>query len=510
MEKAPAESGFSRLFSAQISGITPQVVSIETDLSRGLFLFSIVGLPDKAVEEARDRVMSALKHSLGISPKTKNQKVIVSLSPAELKKEGAYFDLGIALGYLLAAKDISFDPAGKIFIGELSLNGEIRPVRGILPIIETMRRLGFTKIFIPAGNSEEGKLIENISVIPVSTLQEVVNHLAGTHSISPLIPKKITERTVTTTADFAEVSGQTQAKRALLIAAAGGHNVALYGPPGTGKTMLARAFTSILPSLSPEEYIETAMIYSSLGFLDELEKTHVPFRTPHHTTSHVAIVGGGTALRPGEVTLAHRGVLYLDEFPEFDRRVIEALREPLEDKQVTISRAKGSAKYPSNFILLAAMNPCPCGYRGSNQKTCSCSAQDLLRYKKKLSGPIIDRIDLWVPVGHIEYKALHEHRTGGESALLRRTVETARKKQRSRGSGNLNAALGTKELRELAALAPAVQEMLELYAKRLELSPRSYLRVIKVARTIADLEEKGHIEEGHLLEALQYRPKFEL
>ncbi|HSE56556.1 MAG TPA: YifB family Mg chelatase-like AAA ATPase [Candidatus Paceibacterota bacterium] len=501
---------FSRLQSAQVSGLQPSIVTVETDLSRGLFLFSIVGLPDKAVEEARDRVLSALKHSVDVSPKTRNQKIVVSLSPAELKKEGAYFDVSIALGYLLSAGDIAFDPAGKIFVGELALNGEVRPVRGILPIAEAARKAGCTELFIPAANSAEGALVSGITIYPVETLAQLIAHLKSEVLITPTVPQPITERPITARFDFGEVSGQLQAKRALLIAAAGGHNIALYGPPGTGKTMLARSFSGILPPLSEAEFLETAMIYSSVGLLDELWKTHVPFRSPHHTASHVAVVGGGAQLRPGEVTLAHNGILYLDEFPEFDRRVIEALREPLEDRAVTIARAKGSAKYPSRFLLVAALNPCPCGYRGSATRACTCSAHDLVRYKKKLSGPIMDRIDLWVPVGHIEYSALHERKETQESPALREQVSTARAQQHERFSKErLNADMQTKDIQQLVALPPELQTLLESYAKRLELSPRSYLRVIKVARTIADLEHAAAVTEAHLLEALQYRPKFE-
>ncbi len=501
---------FSRLYSAQVSGLQPNIVTTETDLSRGLFLFSVVGLPDKAVEEARDRVLAALKHSFDISPKTRNQKIVVSLSPAELKKEGAYFDISIALGYMLSAGDIVFDPAGKVFVGELALNGEVQPVRGILAIAEAVKRAGFTELYIPAKQAHEGELLEGIIIYPLKTLEELVAHLKGEVLLSPLSPKPVNDRPVTTTYDFSEISGQETAKRALLIAAAGGHNIALYGPPGTGKTMLARSFTGILPQLSPDQFLETAMIYSSVGLLDELWRTHVPFRSPHHTASHVAIVGGGAQLRPGEVTMAHNGILYLDEFPEFDRRVIEALREPLEDRVVTIARAKGSARYPSRFLLVAALNPCPCGYRGSTQKACTCTAHDLLRYKKKLSGPIMDRIDLWVPVGHIEYAALHKKESVAESPALQAQVQRARMRQQDRFRKEMqNADMQTKDIQKLVPLSSELQSLLELYAKKLELSPRSYLRVIKVARTIADLEESEQVTESHLLEALQYRPKFE-
>ncbi len=512
---------FSRVQSAQLAGLGATGVQVETDISRGLYLFQIVGLPDKAVEESRERVISALRNSLGKNPKAENHKVIVSLSPAELKKEGAYFDLAIAIGYLCAIEALAIDTSNMLFVGELGLAGDVKPVRGMLSILQYAKKIGIQKIFIPSGNEKEALLVSGIDAYLVPTLADVVNYLQGSES-SVCIASKDSEKNKeiellqkshqnlfeSTGADFADIRGQASAKRALTIAAAGGHNIVLYGPPGTGKTMLAKSFHSILPVLSEEQFLEVATIYSSVGLVDDVLHGAAPFRAPHHSASHVAIIGGGTNLRPGDITMAHRGVLYMDEFPEFDRRVIEALREPLEDGSITVARAKGSVRYPARFILLAAMNPCPCGYRGSNIKHCTCSANELARYSKKLSGPIVDRIDLWVPVQHVEYEDLHTKVETKESSKIRELVLGTQAFQKQT-RGKLNSVLSSREVQEKSQLSQNAKTQLQNYATKLKLSPRAYMRTIKVARTIADIENSSTIETSHILEALQYRPKIE-
>lgn len=500
---------FSRIQSAQLSGLGAAGVTVEVDISRGLYLFQIVGLPDKAVEESRERVISALRNALDINPKSQNEKVIVSLSPAELRKEGAYFDIAIALGYLTSTGMLKGDTQGKLFLGELSLNGDVQPIRGLLSISIWARENGFTELFIPKGNEIEATLIDGITFHLVPTLTDLVAHINGESVLEQgsFVPFHHTQREHVL--DFGDVRGQGVAKRALTIAAAGGHNIVLYGPPGTGKTMLAKAFHGILPAPSNEHFLEVATIYSSIGLTEDALKDPTPLRSPHHSASHVAIIGGGQSqIRPGDITLAHRGVLYMDEFPEFDRRVIEALREPLEEGSITVARAKGSIRYPADFILLAAMNPCPCGYRGSGIKPCTCSGIELARYNKKLSGPIVDRIDLWVPVHHVEYSSLHESGTEKESEAIREQVNAIRDIQYTR-NGKLNKSLSTNEVQTKSNISQSAKDTLQQFAQKIKLSPRVYLRTIKVARTIADLENSETIEDSHILEALQYRPKFE-
>lgn len=503
------QSSFSRIYSAQPHVTDGSIITVEVDLARGLNAFNIVGLPDKAVEESRDRVGSALKNSGYSSPKHTNQKTIVSLAPAEVKKEGSFFDLPIALGYLLSAGELEFNPTEKIFVGELALNGELQNVRGILPLTQLAKEHGFTEIFVPVQNAEEAALIENITVYPVTTLDEVIKHL------HPYSEEKITPQPVTTIEhekivfpiDLSDVKGQEHAKRGLEIAAAGGHNVGMYGPPGTGKTMLARAFAGILPRLSRENMLEITSIHSVAGTLDETVITQSPFRSPHHTSSHVAVIGGGTVPKPGEVTLAHRGVLFLDEFPEFDKRVIESLRQPLEDKMVHISRARGNAKFPANFILVATMNPCPCGYFGTRKKTCICTPSAIQRYKRKVSGPIMDRIDIWLEVEHIDYDKLSDKnfpKTDTSHTVAER-INNARNIQHTR-QGKKNSELSAKEL-ESIVLEKDATEILNQSAEKLSLSPRSYHRIIKLGRTIADLAGSETIQTSHILEALQYRAK---
>ncbi|MBP6858135.1 MAG: YifB family Mg chelatase-like AAA ATPase, partial [Candidatus Pacebacteria bacterium] len=384
---------FSRIQSAQLTGLGASGVSVEVDISRGLYLFQIVGLPDKAVEESRERVISALRNSLDINPKSQNEKVIVSLSPAELKKEGAYFDLAIALGYLYSTGMVTGNTDGKIFLGELSLNGDVQPIRGLLSIASWAKEQGYTEIFIPKANEVEASLIEGVNFYLVTTLSDLLLHINGGAQLKQSEFTPFEHKDTVTYLDFGDVRGQMAAKRALTIAAAGGHNIVLYGPPGTGKTMLAKAFHGILPTPQNDHFLEVATIYSSVGLIDDALENPVPLRSPHHSASHVAIIGGGQgSIRPGDITLAHRGVLYMDEFPEFDRRVLEALREPLEEGAITVARAKGSVRFPADFILLGAMNPCPCGYRGSGIKACTCSGSEIARYSKKLSGPIVDRV----------------------------------------------------------------------------------------------------------------------
>ena len=499
---------FSRIHSAQLTGLGASSVVVETDVNRGLYLFQIVGLPDKAVEESRERVISALRNSLDKNVKAENHKVIVSLSPAELKKEGAYFDVAVALGYLMATEELEFDEKEKMFVGELALNGEVRPVRGLLSIAQHARSSGVKELFVPIGNKSEAKLVDGITIYLIPTLPELVTHLNGGNFLEKVEYSPIVTQENKFDTDFGEVRGQLQAKRALTIAAAGGHNIVLYGPPGTGKSMLAKAFHGILPNLTNEEFLEVATIYSSIGLVDDALHTSVPLRSPHHSASHVAIIGGGVNLRPGDITLAHRGILFLDEFPEFDRRVIEALREPIEEGSITVARAKGSIKYPAEFILLAAMNPCPCGYRGSGIKQCRCSAHEIARYSKKLSGPIIDRIDLWVPVQHVEYQTLHEEAVERESEKIKEKIEKVRAVQKKR-FGKLNNSLSSNEVQSSSNLADDARKQLQVYAEKLRLSPRVYMRTIKTARTIADLEGSEAIEIPHILEALQYRPKFD-
>ncbi len=501
---------FSRIASAQPYHLGGRIVSVEVDITNGLHAFSIVGLPDTAVSEAKDRVASAIKNSGYGSPKQDNRKTVVSLAPAELKKEGPYFDLAIAVGYLLSAGDIDFDPAHQLFIGELSLNGELQPVSGILPVVQEAKRKGFLEIFLPRENAREAALVDGIQVYPADTLTMVIEHLTNDSLIAPQEPTKIVhDDAYFAQNDFADIKGQESAKRGLEIAAAGGHNVAMSGPPGTGKTMLARAFSGLLPHLSNPEILEVTGIHSIAGVLRDPLITRPPFRAPHHTSSYVSVIGGGAFPKPGEVTLAHRGVLFLDEFPEFDSRVIESLRQPMEDRVVTIARARGSAQFPAQFMLVAAMNPCPCGNAGARHKRCICTQHDLIRYQRRVSGPIVDRIDIWMTVEHIDYDKLSgtDHR-GESSDAVRSRVQAARERQAKRfgTTMKLNAHMHARDIEKLG-ISDEVKKLLNDSATALNLSPRAYHRIIKLACTIADLDNADAISTNHVLEALQYRPR---
>jgi len=511
---------FSKVYSAQTNLLSVTPISVETDISRGtLFAFAVVGLPDKAVEEARDRVSAAIKNSGFKSPKSNNHKIVISLAPADIKKEGPSFDLAIALSYLLANDDIDFEPEKKIFLGELSLDGKMRAIRGILPVARFAKEHGFKELYVPIENVREAALIEGILIFGVPDLKTIIAHLSGEEPLDSAEVTVVSDTAIATSTDFSDVRSQERAKRGLLIAAAGGHNAAMYGPPGTGKTMLAKAFAGILPKLTFEESLEATGIHSVAGTLNETFITNPPFRSPHHTSSYVSIVGGGSTPRPGEITLAHCGVLFMDEFPEFDRRVIESLRQPLEDKVISVARAKGTAHFPANVLLLAAMNPCPCGNFGFRGKQCNCSPSALQRYRRKMSGPIMDRIDIWLEVDRVLPSDLSGKNEGDKSEVFRNKVEQARQIQRKRfakannlptgrhGKISRNSEMSARDLINIINLEKGSRQTLDLAAERLGFSPRVYHKMIKVARTIADLEGSEEILNNHILEAVEYRPK---
>ncbi|MDE2041222.1 MAG: YifB family Mg chelatase-like AAA ATPase [Patescibacteria group bacterium] len=499
----------ARAYSAQIIGLTSIVVIVEVDISNGLHAFSIVGLGDRSVEEAKDRVAAAVKNSGYISPKQKNQKVVVSLAPADMRKEGSSFDLSIALAYLRAAGDIEFDVDGRLFIGELSLEGRIRHVAGLLPILCQAAAQGFVEAYIPRENAAEASLARGIEVYPVSSLEEVISHLSGGRRIEPIVHGFMQASQRTPIVDMKTIRGNLAAKRGLEIAAAGAHNVVMCGMPGTGKSMLAQGFSSILPPLSYEQAVEVTGIHSVARTLGDALITEPPFRAPHHTASYPSIVGGGSVPRPGEISLAHRGVLFLDEFPEFDQSVIDALRQPLEERAITISRAKGSVTFPAQCILVAAMNPCPCG-RGPSHG-CRCPQHILKLYERRLSGPIIDRIDIWVDVDSVDYDELASTVSTAEpSSAIRERVRRARDIQAARfaahGSTKVyNAEMNADDIEKIVSLDDDTRQTLLHAAKALELSGRAFHRIIKVACTVADLCGRGRVARQDILEALQYR-----
>ncbi len=501
----------SKVFSAALYGIDAKIIEVESDISHGLHSFNIVGLPDKSVDESKDRVNSAIKNSGFTPPKKTNQKITINLAPAKIKKEGPAYDLPIALAYLLASKQLILDLKDKLFLGELALNGKVRPVQGVLSIVSTAQKNNFKEVIVPLENFKEASLIKNIKITPVGTLYECIDYLKGNEiQIPKLKEKKKIEKI--SDFDFCYIKSQDQAKQALKIAASGGHNVSMSGPPGSGKTMLAKAFMTILPELSKEEQIETTKVYSVADRLEEgeylIEKR--PFRSPHHSSSLVALTGGGTHAKPGEISLAHNGVLFLDEFPEFQKNAIEALRQPLEDRKITISRASGSFSYPAKLILITTQNPCPCGYYNTGQKECTCSMHSIMQYQKKISGPIADRIDMQIEVPMVEHKKLSDDTELEKSLNIKKSIQKARKIQENRFKKEkiyTNSEMSQSQIKKYCKLDEESQIFLKNISEQNNLSARAYFKLIKLSRTIADLEESENIKTHHLAEAVQYRIK---